>query len=259
VFDIEPPVPMVYEWFTLNGEPFSSSGGNVVLASEALDLLELEVLHYFFTKDPKKARDFDIGRLDQLVDEFDRFERFYFGEETGTEKETELAERVYPFIVDEIREARVRIPYTYAAVLGMTDDIDLRKTMAERAGHLPEGAPEWAREAALARVEKARNWAVRTDNEYNYELAEELPEVALNADVGAALDALADFIEAEDPDEDTLQGEMYETARDHDVPVGEFFTAGYRLFLNKDQGPRLGPFLAALDREFVLDRLRREA
>ena len=33
LFGDEPPVPMVYEWFTLNGGPFSSSEGNVIMAS----------------------------------------------------------------------------------------------------------------------------------------------------------------------------------------------------------------------------------
>jgi lysyl-tRNA synthetase class 1 len=256
---IDAPLPMVYEWFTLNGEPFSSSEGNVILVSEVLSLIEPEVLRYFFAKDPKKARDFSIERLDQLVDEFDRAERLHFGEEDGTEKETALAERVYPFVVEEVREGRVRIPYTYAAVLGMTDEADLRVTMAERAGHLPPDAPEWAREAALGRIELARTWAERTDNEYNYELAESLPDVEFDGNVEAALDDLAEFIERESPDDETLQGEIYETARRHDVDVGAFFTAGYRLFLDAEEGPRLGPFLAALDRAFVLKRLRREA
>jgi lysyl-tRNA synthetase class 1 len=100
---------------------------------------------------------------------------------------------------------------------------------------------------------------VRTDNEYNYELAEDLPAVEFDANTEAALDALAEFVEREDPDDETLQEEIYETARAHDVGVGDFFTAGYRLFLDTDEGPRLGPFLAALEREFVLARLRREA
>ncbi|MGM0388299.1 MAG: lysine--tRNA ligase, partial [Natrinema limicola] len=62
VLEIEPPVPMVYEWFTLEGEPFSSSAGNVILVSDVLELLEPEVLRYFFAKDPSKARDFSIER-----------------------------------------------------------------------------------------------------------------------------------------------------------------------------------------------------
>ena len=250
-----PPVPMVYEWFTLNGEPFSSSAGNVVMVSEVLDLLESEVIRYFFTKDPKRARDFSIERLDQLVDEFDRFERLYFGEEDGGATETARAERAYPFVTDPDPE-RIRIPYTFAAVLGMTDDDELRATMARRSGHLPEDASDEQVEDALARVETARAWAVRTDNEYNYRLADELPDVAFDDATTGALAALADYIETAEPDGEALHERIFETARDHGVEVGEFFTAGYRLFLDETQGPRLGPFLAALDTAFVTDRLR---
>jgi lysyl-tRNA synthetase class 1 len=258
VFGDEPPVPMTYEWFTLDGEAFSSSEGNVVTAAEVLDLLEPEVVRFFFAKDPKRARDFSIERLDQLVDEFDRFEAAHFGEVEVGETDGRRAERVYPFVVAEPDADRVRIPYSFAAVLGMTDDPALRETMARRSGHIPDGATDEQVAAALARVEQARNWAVRTDNEYNYRLAEALPEVDFDAATEAALADLAEFIETESPDDETLQGEIYETARRHDVDVGDFFTAGYRLFLDEAQGPRLGPFLAALDTAFVLDRLRLE-
>ena len=258
VFGFEPPVPMVYEWFTLNGEPFSSSAGNVVLVSDVLELVEREVLRYFFAKDPSRGRDFDVERLDLLVDEFDRFERLYFGEEEGTEQERAFAERVYPLVVDELREERVRLPYTFAAVLGMTDDPAVREEIARREGHVPEDAPEWAVEEALERVELARNWASRVDNEYAYDLKRtELPDVDLDPEEREALDELADFI-AEGHDPEAIQGEIYETAKRHDIPVGEFFATGYRLFFDQEHGPKLGPFLAQLDREFVLGRLRRE-
>ncbi|SEW15938.1 lysine--tRNA ligase [Natrinema salifodinae] len=258
VLEIEPPVPMVYEWFTLDGEPFSSSEGNVILVSDVLELLEPEVLRYFFAKDPSKARDFSIERLDQLVDEFDRFERIYFGEIEASEDEKAFAERVYPFVVEEPREERLRLPYTFAAVLGMTDDPDLREEIARREGHIPDDAPEWAVEDALARVERARNWARRTENEFDYELKRaEIPDHDFDGATEDALEELADYIaEGHEPDE--IQGEIYETAKRHDVDIGDFFGAGYRLFFDEDQGPKLGPFLAKVDREFVVARLRRE-
>lgn len=256
----EPPVPMVYEWFTYNGEALSSSSGHIITSSEILSVLEREVFLYFFTKNPKRARDFDIRRLDQLVDEFDEFEAAYFGDsDTATERDRSLAERAYPMTVDEIRADRIRIPYTFAAVLGMTDDENLRETMARRSGHIPESASDWAIENALERIEKARNWAVRTDNEYNYRLAETLPEISLADGETAALDSLATFIETEHPNDDEIQEQLYETARKHDIEVGRFFELGYQLFLEQSDGPRLGPFLAALDRSFVLSRLRRRA
>ena len=261
VFEFEPPVPMVYEWFTLNGDALSSSAGNIITVEEVLELLEVPVLRYFFTKNPKKQRDFSVHDIDRLVDEFDRFERVYYGTADAVdEDERERSERAYPMVVDEVGETPpVRIPYTFAAVLGMTDNRDLRVQMARRSGHLPEDATDAELEAALARVEKARAWAERTDNEFNYRLAEELPDVDFDDGVEAALDDLAAFIEADSPDAETLQGEIYETAKRNDIEVGDFFEAGYRLFLDESQGPRLGPFLAPMDEAFVKRRLRREA
>ncbi len=258
VMDFEPPVPMTYEWFTLNGKPFSSSEGNIVLVAEVLELLEADVLRYFFTKDPSKARDFDIDRLDLLVDEFDRFERIYFGEEDADEREQALAERVYPMVVAEPRQERIRIPYTFAAILGMTDDPELREEIARREGHITDDAPEWAVEDALARVERAQAWARRTGNEYDYDLKRsELPDVDVDDETDAALSELADFIE-EGHDGEEVQGEIYETAKRHDIDIGDFFSTGYGLFFDEEQGPKLGPFLSNLDEEFVLRRLRRE-
>ncbi len=258
VMDFEPPVPMTYEWFTLNGKPFSSSEGNIVLVAEVLELLEPDVLRYFFTKDPSKARDFDIDRLDLLVDEFDRFERIYFGEEDADEREQALAERVYPMVVAEPRQERIRIPYTFAAILGMTDDPELREEIARREGHIFDDTPDWAVEDALARVERAQSWAQRTGNEYDYDLKRsELPDVDIDAETDAALSELAAFIE-EGHDGEEVQGEIYETAKRHDIDIGDFFSTGYGLFFGEEQGPKLGPFLSNLDEEFVLRRLRRE-
>ena len=272
VFGIDPPVPMVYEWFTLGGEALSSSAGNVVTVPELLEVLEPEVVRYFFALHPKKARDLDIERIDQLVDRFDRFERAYFGE-VDDEELTRFAERAYPFVVgghqpdsggteprpvDEVREERVRLPYTFAAVLGMVEDPAFREQLARDEGHFEEDTPEWAVEEALKRVEKARTWAERTNNEYDYRLQTDLPDAEFDDDVAAALDDLADFV-AEGHDGEAIQGEMYETAREHGIEVADFFAAGYRLFFDETQGPRLGEFLGELEREYVVARLRREA
>ncbi|ELZ34779.1 lysine--tRNA ligase [Halorubrum tebenquichense] len=261
VFGEEPPVPMVYEWFTLNGEAFSSSEGNVVTVQELLELLEPEVLRFFFALHPKKARDLSVERLDQLVDRFDRFERAYFGEIDDPDL-TAFAERAYPFVVgrpdDPPTERPIRLPYTFAAVLGMVDDPDFRERLARDEGHIPDDADADAVDAALARVEQARNWAERTGNEYDYRLQTDLPAVEFDDAVAAALDDLADFVAA-GHDGEAIQAEMYETAREHDVEVSDFFAAGYRLFFDDTQGPRLGEFLGELEREYVVDRLRREA
>jgi lysyl-tRNA synthetase class 1 len=152
----------------------------------------------------------------------------------------------------------VRIPYTFAAVLGMTDDPKLREEVARHEGHIPDDAPEWAVAEALSRVERARNWARRTGNEFDYELKRtEMPDASFDETTEQALDELADFV-AEGHDGEAIQGEIYETAKRHDIAVGDFFAAGYRLFFDDEEGPKLGPFLGKLDRQFVVERLRRE-
>jgi lysyl-tRNA synthetase class 1 len=250
---------MTYEWFTVDDEPLSSSSGTVVTVEETLSLVEPAVLRYFFSLDPAKARDFSIEHVDQLVDRFDRLERRYFGELADDEQALAQAERVYPFLVETVDDDRFRLPYRFAAVLGMTEDEALREEIARREGHVPEGAPRWAIDEALERVERARNWARRTDNEYNYRLhRESIPDVDLDDDVQAALAAVADAV-ASDADGERIQETIYEAAEEHDVPTGDVFEAGYRLLFDQPRGPRLGPFLAKLDRRFVVDRLRLEA
>ncbi|WP_410766400.1 lysine--tRNA ligase [Haloferax sp. DFSO60] len=256
VLEIQPPVPMVYEWFTLNGEALSSSAGNIVTVCEMLELLEPEVLRYFFALNPRKARDLDLSRLDQLVDDFDRFERAYFGD-VDDETLTRFAERAYPFVVEDVREDRIRLPFTFAAVLGMTDDEDLRIKMAQNEGFFDDDTPQEVIDEALNRVERARRWAEKMDNQYNYRLQVELPEFDFAPAVEDALDDLADFV-ADGHDGEEIQGEIYETARRHDIEMGDFFAAGYRLFFDATQGPRLGEFLGELEQDFVVKRLRRE-
>ncbi|PSQ49830.1 lysine--tRNA ligase, partial [Halobacteriales archaeon SW_12_67_38] len=253
-----PPVPMAYEWFTLDGQAFSSSAGHVIMVQEVLELIEPEVLRYFFTKDPSTARDFSVERIDQLVDEFDRFERAYFDESSTEARSRETVEVAYPAIVADSAESRLRLPYTFAAVLGMTDDAELREKMARREDHIPADASTGAVADALARVRGARTWAERVDNAYNYRLAADLPITEFDAATEAALDDLAEFVEAGHAGEE-IQSEIFETARDHDLDPGDLFAAGYQLFFDTDQGPQLGTFLADLDRAFVVDRLRREA
>ena len=256
VLDIEPPVPMVYEWFTLNGEALSSSAGNIVTVPELLDLLEPEVVRYFFALHPKKARDLDLSRLDQLVDDFDRFERAYY-EGVDDESLTAFAEAAYPHVVDDVADERpIRLPYTFAAVLGMVDDPTLREKLARDEGHIPDDADEATVEAALARVEQARSWAERMDNAYNYRLQADLPDTEFDEATTDALDSLADVVAA-GHDGETIQSKIYDTARDHDIEPGDLFEAGYRLFFDETQGPRLGEFLGDLEQEFVVDRLRR--
>ncbi len=259
IMDIEPPEPMVYEWFTYEGEAFSSSTGHVVMVSDVLALIEAAVLKYFFSKDPSRGRDFSIERIDLLVDEFDAFEEAYFGERVEPEHLVRRASRIYPFLVDDVSERPARLPYTFAAVLAMTDDPELHRQIAIKEGHLDVDTSDSAVATALERVERAGRWAALTDNRFNYELKRDtIPSVDLDPAVESALDDIAAVVDGGAAGED-IQSAIFIAAEEYGLEPRAVFAAGYRLFFDEDTGPKLGPFLAELDREFVVARLRREA
>ena len=56
-----------------------------------------------------------------------------------------------------------------------------------------------------------------------------------------------------------LNNAIFDVAKKRGIPSKEWFKVLYNVFIGKDRGPRLAPFLASLDREFVLKRLRMEA
>ncbi|MDY7082795.1 MAG: lysine--tRNA ligase, partial [Halobacteria archaeon] len=213
IFDHEPPEPLVYEFFLVDGAKMSASEGNIYTVGELLEMVEPEIIKYFFALDPSKQRDFKVEEIDHLVNEFDRIEEIRLGdEEPADERERVFAERVYPMLVDEIRE-KVRVPYTFAAMVGVAESDEARVSVLQRSGHLPEDPSERQRRDALRRVELARNWARRLDNDYYVDVLDETPadeEFAEN--VVAGFHDLADFIE-EGHTADEIQNEIFETAR----------------------------------------------
>jgi len=268
IFEIEPPVPMVYEWFTLGGKALSSSKGNIVTVGDMFELVEPEIVRYFFAKNPNKQRDLDLEKIDTLVDEFDEFERAYYKENVQKTAQVVPTE-IYPIIIretvkkwigkEDLEEFKLRrrIPYRLAAVLGMTNDSDLQIDMATRQKLIDLEMPEWVTFLAIERVQKGRKWAEVHQNEYNYHIFGEIPDIEINEKVERALEELACFVE-EGHDGAEIQEKIYEIAKSNGIELGQFFKVNYKLLFSQDRGPRLGPLLASLDQEFIAKRLRRE-
>jgi lysyl-tRNA synthetase class 1 len=258
VYGTEPPEPLIYEFFLVDGGKMSASEGNIYTVSDLLRYVEPSVLRYFFALDPKKQRDLSLAEIHHLVNDFDRVEDAHYGrEEPADATERLYAERVYGDLrVDDPAEHEpIRPTYTFAAMVGVASSDEARLGALRRAGHIPEDATEAQERDALRRVELARNWALNHDNEYAFRVLDETPDADFDDDTCAAFDDLAEVVEGGASPEE-IQNAVFETAREHDLSVGGFFSDGYRLFLGQDSGPKLGPLLAALDRDFVVERLR---
>jgi lysyl-tRNA synthetase class 1 len=132
------------------------------------------------------------------------------------------------------------------------------REILERTGYGDEVREEWpVIERELGFV---KNWLAKfAPDNVKFAVQEELPEVELD-EQRAFLAKLADTIEAE------KDLERPGHARRHlcgggggGLKGGAAFRTLYRVLLGQDSGPKAGWFLASLDRDFLLGRLREAA
>lgn len=252
IYGIEPPIPYVYEFFLVNNEKMSASEGNVYIVQDMMKIMEKEVFMYFYTKRPGKQRNLDLRNIHLLVDDFESAERIYFDKKDDERNVI----RSYEMAMSSIPSKKpVRIPYQFAALIsqfggGLNRAIELMKFT----GHVSDPAPDEL-DAIYRRLEVARYWALNyAPDNMRIDMNEKAPAIVLTANERKALADLISEIEKA-PDEKALQSSIYDTARSNSMEPKDLFRLVYRLLLNRDSGPRLGPFMIAAGKERVLGLL----
>ncbi|MEA1924570.1 MAG: lysine--tRNA ligase [Candidatus Altiarchaeota archaeon] len=248
----EPPLPVIYEFFTLNGEKISSSKGNVITLGDWLNICEPEVLKYFMYKRLKKQRDIKLASIPSLVDEYDMAERIFFGLE-----EDDKAGRMYE--LSQVKKPKkLQIPYTLCAVLSQvvsdpgSDEITKR---LERQGY-----KDYNRERLKNRIRLAGEWSKRYGPSYlNFKLideneAEEIKE-SLTADERLVLRGIADELD-KDLGAEGLHKRIYEISRENGVKPLRVFQVVYQVLVGKDRGPKAALFILSLEPGFVKKRFK---
>jgi len=115
-------------------------------------------------------------------------------------------------------------------------------------------------ELALRRLERARNWIEEQAPEYlRFKIAETLPvetKRALSAGQKQGLEMLAADLAARDFTPVDLHNHVYEIAGKVGIKPSEMFEAIYLVLIGRKSGPRVGNFISALDKEFVVKRFK---
>ena len=184
VFGVEEPIPVPYEFFTVDGKKMSGSKGNLWNITEFLKLVEPEVFLYLYTKRPMVERDIDLKNLYQLVNEFDELEARVYktlekikNEEISIEdlkdekfvSEKNLASfedlTVYYLISHGRIENKkpIRIPYNFAAMIGQ---LILPKQLLEKTNVpltiLQEKDERFAKEEIDKTIMRIKNILIKT-------------------------------------------------------------------------------------------------
>jgi len=241
IYGYTPPYPIIYEWIHLKGKgAMSSSTGVTITIAEMLRVMPPEVLRYLIIRTkPEKHIDFDPSRIIDLIDGFDRA--------NDRARELSVTKAFLPS----------GIPFTHLVtaiqVASDPDDPDNLREVLRRSGY-----DAYDEESVTRRVANARNWlASYAPDSARFEVQEELPDAAGSLSDGqkSGLLWLASAIDAGMTGQE-IHDLTYEAARVAEIPASTMFQAIYIAFLGKASGPRAGYFMASLDRDFLLSRLR---
>jgi len=241
IYGYPAPFPMVYEWIHLKGVgAMHSSTGIVVTIQEMLDVVPPEVLRYLIIRNkPEKHIEFDPGLpLLSLVDEYDQ--------RKGDERAIELS--------NVSKSGPFEIPFRHmvTAVQIARGDEEQLFVALKRSGYDVISR----REEILGRARNVLVWLEKYAPKYvKFQLQETLPAAVNNLSPAErqALGLLAGRIEDKTAAE--IHDLVYVVAKEMNLDSKKFFQAIYLTFLGDRQGPKVGWFLASLDRDFVRSRL----
>ncbi len=253
VFGYEPPFDMPYEFFLVGGKKMSSSKGRGSSAKDMSDLFPPEVFRLaLIGKDIREQIDMDpsgesVPRLYDWYDELAQGVR---------EGKADDYSRLYALC--ELPEERAglsapwQMRFREVAFIVQMPHLELRKEAEKTKG---AGLTEDEIQKLEERARYAKYWlATYAPEEFKYELQEEMPDVVLSGMQKKALASLAEYMAVERAGED-LHAHLHELKTEIPISPKELFQAIYRIFLNRDSGPKAGWFLAGLPRDFVIARL----
>lgn len=262
VYRIEPPHHAVYEW--VHGPEGALSGRKGSMsARDVLEVTPPEALRFFFLRyQPSKQIEFDPegGMLD-LVDEHDEALSDWATE--GTSDEIKDVERVL-----ELAQPTGQLPEhpgqsvsmqhlaTLVQIYQGTDEV---LDSVQRSGHI-DALSETEEALLRTRIEHTRRWVQTCAPEHlRFEIPDEVPHGTLQDVHRERVATLVELLETRDWEADALQDAVYAAADKLDIGPGGVFKAAYLALLGQSGGPRLGPFLAGLERDWALTRLREAA
>ena len=253
ILDSKTPLDLVYEWIHLKGKgAMHSSTGLVISAEEMLTMAPPEVIRWIVMKpQPNRHIDFDPGLgLLNMVDRYDKTEQEYYDDELedNEKRAFELSQ------VNEISKEKPNIlPYKHLVTLSQSKNnlTDIMQAL-KRTGEVKDIDEDKLEERVKCIKQWTQNYAPES---VVFEIQEEAPEIDLDDLQTKCIKLLIEKMKDVDWTPEGIHNSFYELQEENKIPAKNFFKIIYNILLDKERGPRLGFFLATMDKKFIIERL----
>jgi lysyl-tRNA synthetase class 1 len=268
VFGWPGPVPVPYEWVRIGGRDMSTSEGIVFTPGVWLSIAPPELYRYIMLKSElERAIDIHPERFPDMIDEYDRFERIYYNLEEVDEETKVISKLLYPLTVSNSpsEEYIPKLPFKFAVITSQLDTLLGDDIIMERCIQVLkkqyglDTINKDAKNLIRVRLSRAKSWAqtygTRQDR---IEVTETVPDeikATLTENDKQFLAELSKILKSEDLDDEALQSKIFEIAREVGMKDKRAFVVLYRIIISRKFGPRLGPFLNLLGRNWILQRI----
>ncbi|MBU0756650.1 MAG: lysine--tRNA ligase [Nanoarchaeota archaeon] len=268
VFKYPPPYPSEgyktgpgYEFFTVGGKKMSTSKGHGMGFADSTDYAPAQMLRFLLVKSrPNAVIDFQPYESNDLIllyERYDYAERVYFDAQEVDEKEKLKQSRIYELShTGELpKKMPPQVPFTHAATLAQIfrSDEEVIANLKET-GHLPEDLDKEGEAYVIDRLNFARKWISEFASEqYKFTLQDKVAKgLDLSEKQVDALHLAAERMDKGRFNEETLFNEFYKICKEEvEISPKEFFSAAYKVLLNKDRGPKLAPFALAAKKKAI--------
>lgn len=231
------------------GTKLSSSSGNLISISQALEVYEPEIVRWIFAS-RKPNLDFTIAfDLDVMkaYDEFDRTERYAYGVEPGDEKKIVYERRIHDLSMLKPREKQLPAQFQFRHLCNLLQihEGNLEKTRASL-GNAIKTPLEEAR--FTSRATRAWKWITTfAPNEFKFRLRGadgEVPKAKHPKALGELI-TLLKLGQIETLSEEEIAGKIYEIMKSNGLQAKEFFQDVYGILIDRPMGPKLASLILA--------------
>jgi lysyl-tRNA synthetase class 1 len=253
VLNHEPPVHTRYEIFlNKEGKKMSKSSGELITHDEWLRYGSPASLRLLMFKRFEGAREVGLEDIPVYMEELRTLEEVYFGQKIVSDK-AELQDKIslyrYTCLLDVPSKPSIHPPYNLLVYLCRLapeqSSVDFVLEKLRDYGYAPKDEDERVR--LLEEIHYAYNWAK------DHKII--AGSVQFNDEEKGVLLKILEILETK-YDEQGYQSTVYEAAKSLKMDPKRVFQTFYKALIGKDSGPRIGPYIKAMGRDSVIDRLR---